>query len=207
MQGTADEAIERLVQGNHQFVDGLATPAPRSRLGRLAEHRPFAIVVGCSDGRVIPEALFDAATGELFVIRVAGNVLSPTQVGSIEYAIARFSTPLVVVLGHTDCAAVAAAYENLRGERLPGPLAWSANVEGVLGPIRSTILPRLYALPAESAAALACCVEANVLARVADLGRSWPKLDDLLPGGRLAIAGAVYDVATGAVRFLDPAAR
>ncbi len=202
MQPTADDAVERLIEGNRRFARALAEPAPRSRLARLAEHRPFAVIVGCSDGRVVPEALFDVGLGELFVIRVAGNVLAPSQVGSIEYAVARFGTPLVVVLGHSDCAAVTAAIESIRGERLPRGLAWSPNLDAVLAPIRLAIMPRLFELPAAADVALARCVEANVRARVAELGRSWPRLADLLAPGPLAIRGAVYDVASGEVTFL-----
>src|SRR5256885_6595714 len=114
---TADEALALLVAGNDRFVRGKArrTPVRREMLADLAKgQRPYATVLGCSDSRVPPESVFDAGLGELFVIRVAGNVLSPEVAGSMQYAGSHLHTPLFVVLGHEGCGAVAAALATLR---------------------------------------------------------------------------------------------
>ena len=114
---SAGEALDRLQEGNHRFVsdessgDRLTSRARRSELATGQE--PFAIVLGCSDSRVPAEIVFDQGLGDLFVIRVAGNIVAPSQIGSVEFAAERFSTPLVVVLGHSRCGAVLATLEEL----------------------------------------------------------------------------------------------
>ena len=114
---SADDAIRRLREGNRRFVTGISGHDQdwehARRLDPRRAQRPIAIVLGCSDSRVPLEVIFDQGFGELFVIRVAGNIAAPTQIGSIEYAVTRFSPPLVVVLGHSNCGAVAAAIDGL----------------------------------------------------------------------------------------------
>src|SRR5215208_5440330 len=114
---SAEEALARLREGNHRFTSDAerqtaASPARRRELANWQE--PFAIILGCSDSRVPAEIVFDQGLGDLFVIRVAGNIVAPSQVGSVEFAAERFGTPLVVVLGHSQCGAVTATLEELR---------------------------------------------------------------------------------------------
>src|SRR5688572_2155869 len=115
---TAEQALARLREGNSRFLSGVrsldALLSPTRRGSLATEQHPFAIVLGCSDSRVPAEIVFDQGLGDLFVIRVAGNIVAPSQVGSVEFAAARFGTPLVVVLGHSQCGAVLATLEELR---------------------------------------------------------------------------------------------
>src|SRR5437867_9158469 len=114
----AEEALERLRQGNRRFISGTRLSADGTNEFRRAEiaanQEPFAVVLGCSDSRVPAEFVFDQGLGDLFVIRVAGNIVAPSQIGSVEFAVERFGTPLVVVLGHSQCGAIVAALEELR---------------------------------------------------------------------------------------------
>src|SRR5689334_24268270 len=118
MPPSASEALTRLREGNRRFVDGVrsldALLAPLRRTALANAQYPFAIVLGCSDSRVPAEIVFDQGLGDLFVIRVAGNVVAPSQVGSVEFAAARFATPIVVVLGHSQCGAILATLEELQ---------------------------------------------------------------------------------------------
>src|SRR5262249_8676874 len=113
------QALDRLRDGNRRFASNqpasvfLSSRARRAEL--VAGQRPFAIVLGCSDSRVPAELVFDQGLGDLFVIRVAGNIVAPSQIGSVEFAVSRFGTPLVVVLGHSQCGAVTATLEELQG--------------------------------------------------------------------------------------------
>ena len=111
---SASDALKRLREGNRRFASNTpATPALRFTRNELTRQEPFAIVLGCSDARVPAEIIFDQGLGDLFVIRVAGNVVAPSGVGSVEFAAGRFGTRLVVVLGHSSCGAVAATIEEL----------------------------------------------------------------------------------------------
>src|SRR5438105_8074964 len=111
---TATEALTRLREGNRRFVEAEGMGNQGHRASLAAGQEPFAIVLGCSDSRVPAELVFDLGFGDLFVIRVAGNIVAPSQVGSVEFAAARFGTPLVVVMGHTQCGAILATLEELR---------------------------------------------------------------------------------------------
>src|SRR5437762_2633409 len=124
---TPQAALERLREGNQRFVAGLSQHATISNeffAGLRESQHPFAIILGCSDSRVPPEMVFDQGFGDLFVIRVAGNIIAPSQVGSVEFAASRFGTRLVVVLGHSQCGAVRAALDELEGH----PTAESQNL-------------------------------------------------------------------------------
>src|SRR3712207_1093386 len=129
------EALERLREGNARFVSSErnhdALTSERRRRKVAAAQEPFAIILGCSDSRVPAEIIFDQGLGDLFVIRVAGNIVAPSQVGSVEFAAERFGTPLVVVLGHTQCGAIQATVEELRG-----PSHHSPNVRSIVERIR-----------------------------------------------------------------------
>jgi carbonic anhydrase len=195
---TADEALQRLITGNARFVSGKARfpTIQKEVLAALAkEQKPFATILGCSDSRVPPELVFDASFGELFIIRVAGGVISPEVMGSIQYAGVHLRTPLFVVLGHEGCgavkAALAAKFAGARERR---------HIEALL----ENIIPGLRDLDSKEApdVQLRKAVEANVRWSMHQL------LDT--PEGKAASAdrskmlvGAVYELRTGRVRFLD----
>ena len=135
----AVEALGRLCEGNHRFVtDQTATPALSSaarRVALMAGQEPFAIILGCSDSRVPAELVFDQSFGDLFVIRVAGNIVAPSQVGSVEFAASRFGTRLVVVMGHSQCGAVIATLEELQGR----PTNQSKNLRAIVDRVRPSV--------------------------------------------------------------------
>src|ERR687889_825258 len=140
---SALEALERLRQGNRRFVDdvpSVQTLTNQTRRRELASgQNPFAIILGCSDSRVPAEIVFDQGLGDLFVIRVAGNIVAPSQVGSVEFAAARFGTRLVVVLGHTQCGAILATVEELEGaSQTPSP-----NLQSIVDRVRPSVEPLL----------------------------------------------------------------
>ncbi len=201
---SADEALERLVDGNRRFVADLRAGLGESASARsyqlVAEQRPFAIVIGCSDARVPAEIVFDQGLGELFVIRVAGNVIAPSQIGSVEFAAERFGTPLVVVLGHTGCGAVEATLEEL--ER-PSD-SRSPNLSAIVERIRPAVEPLLQSGSGDDAARLMSrAVRANIRASVDQLRHGSEILERLLDDGRLVIVGAEYSLETGEVEFLE----
>lgn len=196
-QISADEALQRLIDGNARFVRGeLRVPSvPQEVFADLTKgQRPFAMILGCSDSRVPPELIFGAGFGELFVVRVAGNSMSPEVAGSLQYAGVHLRTPLLVVLGHEKCGAVAAALDTkLRGSRQHSRI--QILVDG--------LLPALSGVDdhADPDAQLAQAVEANVRWTVA-LVLDTPEGRARLAEGRMKIAGAVCEIATGRVRFL-----
>ncbi|HEX6692926.1 MAG TPA: carbonic anhydrase [Burkholderiales bacterium] len=194
---TADEALARLMAGNKRFLASRARfPTVRKEvLAELAkEQRPYATIVGCSDSRVPPELLFDAGFGELFIVRVAGNIISPEIMGTLQYAAVHLKTPLFVVLGHEGCGAVQAAvarkYEGAR-ER--------SRIEMVL----DRILPGLTGLPPRlrEDARLDMAVEANVRWSMRQL-RDTPEGQERIREGVVKLVGAVYELKTGRVRLL-----
>lgn len=196
---TADEALARLIEGNQRFLRGEARSAAfrRDSLADLAKgQRPYATVLGCSDSRVPPEWIFDAGLGELFVIRVAGNILSPEVAGSMQYAGAYLQTPLFVVLGHEGCGAVTAALATRHeGEQ------FRSRVQLLL----ESIVPGLpefdpQLTPEEQ---LSRAVESNVRWTVRQIVES-PEGQARVAEGRLKIVGAVYDIETGRVKYLSP---
>jgi len=198
----AREALARLREGNRRFVEGTAPATPvltdARRLALAQAQQPFAVVLGCSDSRVPIELVFGQGFGDLFVIRVAGNVVAPSQVGSVEFAATRFGTRLVVVLGHTDCGAVTATAEALRSP----DLALSPGLRDIVDRIRPAAAPLLTAGPARSQKDLiADAVRANVRAAADDLRRGSQVLKSLVARGGVAIVGAEYDLRSGVVDF------
>jgi carbonic anhydrase len=191
---TAREALARLVAGNRRFVSGKARfPAMRMAvLKRLAKRQsPYATVIGCSDSRVPVELLFDAGFGEIFVIRVAGNVISPEVMGSMQYAGVYLRTPLFVVLGHEGCGAVQAALAaKLHGTKQ----ARHINV------LLANILPGLQQLTADSPNLITSAVEANVRWSIHQIMETPEGKAGAARGVKLV--GAVYELETGRVRFL-----
>ena len=197
---SADEAIRRLIDGNQRFLRGQArSPAPlRENLAELAQgQRPFATILGCSDSRVPPEWVFDAGLGELFVVRVAGNVLSPEVAGSLQYAGAHLQTPLFVVLGHEGCGAVHAALKT-KNEGAEHRSRIQLLVDSIL-PALSDVDP---ALPPQQQ--LAQAVESNVRWTVRTILET-PEARTRRAEGRMTCVGAIYELQTGRVRFLDAA--
>lgn len=198
----AREALEALREGNRRAVSGAGLQAPLSFSRRpelVARQEPFAVVLGCSDSRVPVELVFDQGLGDLFVIRVAGNIVAPSHIGSVEFAADRFGTRLVVVLGHTRCGAVQATLEELRRpseHRSPG-------LRSIVDRVRPAVEPLIAAGPEDEEALLAHAVRANVLASVESLGRGSGILEDLIRGDGLLIVGAEYSLETGVVEFFE----
>ncbi len=194
---SADDALSRLLAGNARFMRGepnLSHP-PREVLANLAKgQRPFATILGCSDSRVPPELLFDAAFGELFIIRVAGNVMSPSVAGSIQYASTHLGTQLFMVLGHEGCGAVQAAL----AAKFEGKQQRS-HIQTLL----QDIVPGLDGIDPQLSPALqmSCAVEANVRWSMRQVTES-PEGRARMGDGRFKVVGAVCDIATGQVRLL-----
>ena len=203
MSVSAREALARLKEGNQRFVSDerrLDVRASHTRREALADgQQPFAIVLGCSDSRVPAELVFDQGLGDLFVIRVAGNIVAPSQVGSVEFAASRFGARLVVVLGHTQCGAVEAALEQART-----PTAESSNIQSIVARIRPSIETVLaVAPPGDKARLLQQAVRANVRASVGHLKHSSEIIEALVAKHGLEVVGAELDLVTGEVHFLD----
>jgi carbonic anhydrase len=195
---TADEALDRLKAGNLRFVRGEARfpTVQKEILAELAAgQQPYATILGCSDSRVPPELVFDAGFGELFVIRVAGNVLGPSILGTLQYSALHLKTPLFVVMGHEGCGAVKAAIASrFDGSRQAG------RIEILL----EQIIPALDGLDpqAEPAELLSAGVEANVRRTIREL-LATPEAKSRMGEGVFKLVGAVYELETGRVRFLD----
>lgn len=197
MTPSADEVLARLRAGNERFVSGQARfpTVQKEILAQLAKgQRPYATILGCSDSRVPPELVFDAGFGELFIIRVAGNVVSPEVMGTLQYAAVHLGTPLFVVLGHEGCGAVQAALAaKFQGARD------SSRIERLL----ENITPGLEVITAESTpeAQLQAGVEANVRWSIHQLLET-PEAKARAAEGVIKLVGAVYELTTGYVRFL-----
>ena len=200
---SANEALERLREGNERFVKGVrsleALLSHTRRAELAAEQSPVAIVLGCSDSRVPAEVVFDQGLGDLFVIRVAGNIVAPSQVGSVEFAAARFGTPLVVVLGHTQCGAILATLEEARSRTTRSP-----NLQSIVDRIRPSVDTLLATgLPLESDVLVRQAVRANVRASADHLRHGSALLERLIRDGNLLVVGAEYSLETGEVDFFD----
>jgi carbonic anhydrase len=201
---SALEAIARLREGNRRFVaDQTTTPALSSQVRRaalVAGQAPFAIVLGCSDSRVPAELVFDQGFGDLFVIRVAGNVVAPSQVGSVEFAAERFGTRLVVVMGHSQCGAVLATLEELLGRTTTE----SRNLRSIVDRVRPSVEPLLSdRLDREPAALMADAIRANVRTSVNHLRHGSELLEQLILNDGLLVVGAEYSLETGVVTVFD----
>lgn len=201
---TAQEALQRLREGNQRFVSDNRGRAPHTSPSRrlaLAEgQEPFAIILGCSDSRVPAEIVFDQGLGDLFVIRVAGNIVAPSQVGSVEFAAERFGTQLVVVLGHTQCGAITATVEQLSRPREHQ----SPNLSSIVERIRPAVAPLLATeLRHKPQALLAKATRANIRASANHLRYGSQILEQLGQKNQLVVVGAEYDLASGVVEFFD----
>lgn len=200
---TALEALSRLQQGNRRFVANQTNPdsVDHARRAALAAgQEPFAIILGCSDSRVPAELVFDQGFGDLFVIRVAGNIVAPSQVGSVEFAASRFGTRLVVVLGHSGCGAITATLEEITGRAT----SQSRNLRSIVNRVRPSVETLLTSRHHEDQDALIRdAVRANVRASVNHLRHGSELLERLSLDDGLLVVGAEYSLETGVVTFLD----
>lgn len=196
------EALERLREGNRHFVADVRRHreiAPR-RAEVAAGQEPFAIVLGCSDSRVPAELIFDQGLGDLFVIRVAGNIVAPSQIGSVEFAAERFKTRLVVVMGHSNCGAITATLEEL-GRPSENQ---SRNLRAIVDRIRPAVSPLLKTkLKDDYEALVGEAVRANVRVAADHLRHGSEILEYLIEREGLLIVGAEYSLETGVVDFFD----
>jgi carbonic anhydrase len=201
---SADAALVRLRDGNRRFVanESTASPllTPSQRLALANGQEPLAIVLGCSDSRVPAELVFDQGFGDLFVIRVAGNIVAPSQVGSVEFAAARFRTRLVVVMGHSQCGAVTAAVEEVLGRSTNE----SRNLRSIVNRVRPSVQAVVSGGRDRSIDALVTdAVRANVRASVDHLRHGSELLEGLIHRDGLRVVGAEYSLETGVVSFFD----
>jgi carbonic anhydrase len=195
-----EEALARLREGNGRFVLGDGSALRRWHPGLTDQPSPFAVVLGCADSRAPAEYVFDQDLGDLFVIRVAGNIIAPSLVGSVEFAASEFGTRLVVVMGHTQCGAVAATMNALTLGGGPE----SRNLRSIVDRIAPHVRHLLDA-SGESDRGLGAAVRANAIASARELRHASSALQDLVDRGRVAIVSAVYDLETGVVTFHDEA--
>ena len=200
----AREALSRLREGNRRFAHGETTTRELSNTARRLElmegQAPFAIILGCSDSRVPAELVFDQGFGDLFVIRVAGNVVAPSQVGSVEFAASRYGTRLVVVMGHSQCGAIIATLEELQGVEA----AHSENLRDIVDRVSPSVETVLSIMRNASQEELVhAAVRANVRASVDHLRHGSELLEKLIDETGLLIVGAEYSLETGVVDFFD----
>ena len=201
---SAAAALARLREGNRRFVANESTASPQltpsQRLALTNGQEPCAIVLGCSDSRVPAELVFDQGFGDLFVIRVAGNIVAPSQIGSVEFAAAQFGTPLVVVVGHSRCGAVVATLEELT--RPTG--TQSRNLRSIVDRIRPSVESLLSTDLREDPDALVdAAVRANVRVSANQLRHGSDILEQLIRSHALLVVGAEYSLDTGIVDFFD----
>ena len=190
---SGDEALRRLVEGNARYRAGQThvRDYAAGRAARVATHRPIASVLGCSDARVGPEFIFDQGPGDLFMVRVAGNILQPEGLASLEYAAQFLGVPLIFVLGHSNCGAVDAAIKALRDNAsLPGHLP------ELIDQVRPAVIAAQETRPADL---LNAAIAENVRRTRQAVDRAQPLLAEMVESGKVKVAGGVYDISTGRV--------
>ena len=199
---SADESLQRLKDGNQRFVN-------ETRSGHVAESRrrevaesqnPFAIILGCSDSRVPAEIVFDQGLGDLFVIRVAGNIVAPSQIGSVEFGVARFGVKLVVVMGHSKCGAITATIEEIsrRSEEQ------SRNLRSIVDRVRPSVETLMATeLRHDHDALVAAAVRANVRVSSNQLRHGSQMIEQMIQNEGLRVVGAEYSLESGVVEFFD----
>ena len=202
---SAIQALTQLREGNRRFVAGVQSP--RAQRGQMrpnalpVSQEPMAIILGCSDARVPAELVFDQGLGDLFVIRVAGHIVAPSQVGSVEFAVSRFNTRLVVVLGHSQCGAIMATLEELLQ-----PSAQSRNIRSIVDRIRPSVQSLLATeLRHDHDKLVHHAVRANIRASVNHLRHGSEVMEQLIQNDGLMVLGAEYSLETGEVDFFDGA--
>ncbi len=202
---SAQEALDRLQEGNRQFVSGMQTGSARPDHFRrdltLVQQDPFAIILGCSDSRVPAEIVFNQGLGDLFVIRVAGNIVAPSQIGSVEFAASRFDISLVVVLGHSQCGAVLATLEQLHEQSMQQHSEHSRSIVDRIRPAVEHLLESDD--PLDPTELCESAVRANVNASVAQLQHESGMLKRLIDEKEMRIVGAEYSLETGVVEFFE----
>lgn len=199
------EALQRLKEGNRRFANGLrsveamATDRRRQELAETGQ-KPFAIVLACADSRVPAELVFDCGLGDLFVVRVAGNIVAPSLIGSIEFAAVNFGTELCVVMGHSQCGAIAASVDAVTKKTRPD----SDNVQNIVLEITPSVKAAIAAGKAtDRDAIISSAITHNVQHSIEALTSRSRVLANLVASGRLKIEGATYDLLTGEVDFLS----
>ncbi|HYL19024.1 MAG TPA: carbonic anhydrase [Burkholderiales bacterium] len=202
----AQEALKRLREGNRRFASDVSSRdmlmSPTRRRTLVTGQEPFAIILGCSDSRVPAEIVFDQGLGDLFVIRVAGNIVAPSQVGSVEFAAARFATRLVVVLGHSQCGAILATLEELQRPTENQ----SPNLHSIVDRVRPSVEGLLETeLKHDPEALVRQAVRANIRASTNQLRHGSEILENLIRKEGLLVIGAEYSLETGVVHFFDGA--
>ena len=196
----ANSVLDTLIAGNTRFKEGLSSPKPWQSANDYAHQNPIAIILGCSDSRVPVEIVFDQGPGDLFVIRVAGNIVAPSQIGSVEFAALQFQVPLVVVMGHTRCGAIDATLHHMQN---PGDHA-TDNLKSIVDRIAPSMTSLVEADTLTDQKALAHqCMRANVRASVNQLKRGSSALEGLVESSQLQICGAYYDLDSGRVYFFE----
>jgi carbonic anhydrase len=197
----ARQALELLREGNRRFASDVPSHAitSESRRKELATGQaPFAVILGCSDSRVPAEIIFDQGLGDLFVIRVAGNIVAPSQIGSVEFAVERFRTRLVVVLGHSTCGAIVATLEELQRPREQQ----SRNLQSIVGRVRPSVEALLATdIRNNPDALIEEAVRANIRVAAGHLRHGSEILENLIENDGLAVVGAEYSLDTGLVDF------
>lgn len=201
---TAQEALERLKVGNARFVNGGTNQqnqlTHQERAALAGEQNPFAIILGCSDSRVPAEMVFDQGLGDLFVIRVAGNIVAPSQVGSVEFAAERYDCAVVVVLGHSHCGAIQATIDTLKNPDQPP----SSNLMSIVNRVRPSVEILMQTELKDDLKKLSVhAVRSNVFASVNQLRHGSAVLENLIEKGKLIVVGAEYSLETGKVNFFD----
>jgi len=200
----AQEALQRLRDGNRRYVSGVKNSDALISHARRAEvaagQEPFAIILGCSDSRVPAEIVFDQGLGDLFVIRVAGNIVAPSQVGSVEFAAERFHTRLVVVLGHSSCGAITATLEELQRPTENQ----SRNLHSIVDRVRPSVAALLDTdLRHDHDALVHHAVRANIRVSANHLRHGSEVIEQLIQKEGLVVVGAEYSLETGLVEFFD----
>lgn len=201
---TSEQALQRLKEGNRRFVAGEPQPqavlSHQQRAESAEGQNPFAIILGCSDSRVPAEMVFDQGLGDLFVIRVAGNIVAPSQVGSVEFAAERYDCSVVVVLGHSHCGAIQATIDVLTQPELQS----SSNLMSIVNRVRPSVEILMQTELKDDLKKLSIhAVRSNVFASVNQLRHGSAVLENLILKGKLKIVGAEYSLETGEVVFFD----
>ena len=198
---SAEQILDELTAGNTRFQQGTSSPKRWQGPEAVRVQKPKAIVLGCSDSRVPIEMIFDQGPGDLFIVRVAGNIAAPSQIGSIEFAVTQFDVSLIIVLGHTRCGAINASVQALQD----GTAGISDNLRSIVDRIGPNIHHLVYAKAATPSSLSNQCMSANVLASVKNIEQASVSLQQRTTQGLLTICGAYYDLDDGGVRFLsDP---
>lgn len=200
---SAKQALSALQEGNKRFVAGITaedSPHISDLIKYQKRQNPFAIILGCSDSRVPAEIIFDQGMGDLFVIRVAGNIVAPSQLGSIEFAVEQFGTPLVVVLGHSSCGAVIATLDDIKS---PAVEKNTTSVFSIVDRIRPTVLNIMQEHQHSEEQLLESSIRANISASANQLRSESPLLKTYLDQRKLMIVGAEYSLSSGEVDFFD----